>query len=81
MTFRGMNGVHEHARQIYLGLASKDPNISKEWIAAISGNEAALYNFVEKHSDPSYVEPTAEEMQRLEQELEREGLDFSKGKS
>ena len=77
MTFRGMDGVHEHARQIYLGLASKDPNISKEWLAAIGGNDAALYNFIEKHSDPSYVEPSEEEMKRLSEELERE---FSKEK-
>jgi hypothetical protein len=71
MTFRGMDGVHEHALQIYLGLASKNRDIAQEWIAAISGNEAALYNFVERHSFPEVAEPTEGEMERLEAEIER----------
>jgi hypothetical protein len=77
MTFRGIDGVHEHARLLYLGLASKNRDIAQEWIAALSTGDAGLYNFVEKHGDPSYVEPSEEEVKRLEQELERE---FSKGK-
>ncbi len=73
--------LHTYARDLYLGLSSKHPDIATEYLAAISRNEAALLNFIDKHGDPSYVEPDQEEMERLEAELERDGLDFSKGKS
>ena len=70
--------LHAYAKQLYLGLSSKHPDIAMEYLNAISRNEAALLNFIEKYGDPSWVEPTDDEIRRLEEQLEREGLDWKR---
>ena len=82
MSFRGMEGVRVHAMQLYLGLASKRGDIAQDWIKAISGGEAALYNFIERWGDPTYEEPDPEEeaaLLKAAERIAREGLDW-KGK-
>lgn len=45
--------LRDYARALYLQHASQNPEIAKEYLAAISGGDVALMSFVEKVSDQS----------------------------
>jgi len=71
--------LHTYARELYLGLSSKNPTVAQEYIEALAG-DASLQRFCERHSDPASDEvrdfesaPARKAMAKLHGDSKRKG--------